>query len=88
MLNFQKSPDLIPITIKTDNITIRTDARLAFRQDENGNFNIAVHAVRNRPELERPYFGVTLTDEGKNNLLQTGNAGRILNPQYKEGKQH
>jgi hypothetical protein len=86
MLNFQKSPGLIPITIKTDNITIRTDARLAFRQDEEGNFNVAVHAVRNKPELDRPYFGVTLTDEDKNNLLQTGNAGRILHPQYKEGE--
>ncbi len=86
MLNFRKSPDLIPITIKTDNITIRTDARLAFRQDEDGNFKVAVYAVRNRPELDRPYFGVTLTDEDKNNLLQTGNAGRIFHPQYKEGE--
>lgn len=86
MLNFRKSPDLIPITIKTDNITIRTDARLAFRQDEDGNFKVAVYAVRNKPELDRPYFGVTLTDEDKNNLLQTGNAGRILHPQYKEGE--
>ena len=86
MLNFQKSPGLIPITIKTDNITIHTDARLAFRQDEDGNFKVAVHAVRSKPELERPYFGVTLTDEDKTNLLQTGNAGRILRPQYKEGE--
>jgi hypothetical protein len=86
MLNFQKSPDLIPITIKTDNITIRTDARLAFRQDEDGNFKVAVHAVRSKPELDRPYFGVTLTDDDKKNLLQTGNAGRILRPQYKEGE--
>ena len=86
MLNFQKSPDLIPITLKTDNITIHTDARLAFRQDEEGNFRLAVHAVRSKPELDRPYFGVTLTDEDKNNLLQTGNAGRILHPQYKEGE--
>jgi len=86
MLNFQKSPDLIPITIKTDNITIHTDARLAFRQDEDGNFKVAVHAVRSKPELDRPYFGVALTDEDKNSLLQTGNAGRILHPQYKEGE--
>jgi len=86
MLKFQKSPDLIPITLKTDNITIHTDARLAFRQDEDGNFRVAVHAVRSKPELDRPYFGVTLTDEDKNNLLQTGNAGRILHPQYKEGE--
>ena len=86
MLNFQKSPDLIPITIKTDNITIHTDARLAFRPDEDGNFKVSVHAVRSKPELDRPYFGVTLTDEDKNNLLQTGNAGRILHPQYKDGE--
>lgn len=86
MLNFQKSPDLIPITLKTDNITIHTDARLAFRPDEDGNFKVAVHAVRSKPELDRPYFGVALTDEDKNNLLQTGNAGRILHPQYKEGE--
>jgi len=86
MLNYQKSPGLVPITIKTDNINIRTDARLAFRQDENGNFKLAVHAVRNKPELDRPYFGVTLADEDKQNLLKTGNAGRIIHPQYKEGE--
>lgn len=86
MLNFQKSPDLIPITLKTDNITIHTDARLAFRPDEDGNFKVAVHAVRSKPELDRPYFGVTLTAEDKKNLLQTGNAGRILHPQYREGE--
>ncbi|WP_346864085.1 DUF3945 domain-containing protein [uncultured Draconibacterium sp.] len=86
MLNYQKSPGLIPITIKTDNLNIRTDARLALRQDENGDFKLAVHAVRNNPELDRPYFGVTLTDEDKQNLLKTGNAGRIIHPQYKEGE--
>ncbi len=86
MLNYQKSPGLIPITIKTDNLNIRTDARLAFRQDENGDFKLAVHAVRNNPGLDRPYFGVTLTDEDKQNLMKTGNAGRILHPQYKEGE--
>jgi len=86
MLNYQKSPGLIPITIKTDNLNIRTDARLAFRQNEDGNFKLAVHAVRNNPQLERPYFGVTLTDNDKKNLLETGNAGRILHPQYKEGE--
>jgi hypothetical protein len=86
MLNYQKSPGLIPITLKTDDITIRTDARLAFRQDSDDNFKVVVHAVRNKPELDRPYFGVTLTEDDKNNLLKTGNAGRIIHPQYKEGE--
>lgn len=86
MLNYRKSPGLIPITLKTNDITIRTDARLAFRKDADDNFKVVVHAVRNKPELNRPYFGVTLTDEDKNNLLKTGNAGRIIHPQYKEGE--
>ena len=86
MLNYQKSPGLIPITIKTDNLNIRTDARLAFRQDENGDLKLAVHAVRNMPDIDRPYFGVTLSEEDKQNLLKTGNAGRIIHPQYKEGE--
>lgn len=86
MLNYQKSPGLIPITLKTDDLTIRTDARLAFRKDADGNFKVAVHAVRNKPELDRPYFRVILTDEDKNNLQKTGNAGRIIYPQYKEGE--
>lgn len=86
MLNYQKSPGLIPITLKTDELTIRTDARLAFRKGADDNFKVVVHAVRNNPELDRPYFGVNLTDEDKNNLLKTGNAGRIIHPQYKEGE--
>ena len=86
MLNYQKSPGLIPITIKANDITIRTDARLTFRKDADDNFKVAVHAVRNKPELDRPYFGVTLTDEDKNNLQKTGNAGRIIHPQYKKGE--
>lgn len=86
MLNYQKSPGLIPITLKTDDITIHTDARLAFRKDADDNYKVAVYAVHNKPELDKPYFGVTLTDEDKNNLLKTGNAGRIIHPQYKEGE--
>lgn len=86
MLNYRKSPGLIPITLKTDDITIHTDARLAFRKDAHDNFKIVVYAVRNKPELDKPYFGVTLTVEDKNNLLKTGNAGRILHPQYKDGE--
>ncbi len=56
MLNYQKSPGLIPITLKTDDITIRTDARLAFRQDSDDNFKVVVHAVRNKPEIRPSLF--------------------------------
>lgn len=86
MLNFQKSPVLLPITAKFDDITLKTDARLSFRETPDGKLTVAIHALRKEPELERPYFGVKFTDEDKKNLLQTGNLGRVANAEYKQGE--
>lgn len=86
MLNFQKSPVLIPIAAKFDDTTLRSDARLSFRETPDGNLTLAIHAIRKEPELERPYFGVKFTDEDKKNLLQTGNLGRVANAEYKQGE--
>ena len=86
MLNWQKSPVLIPIAAKFDDTTLRTDARLSFRETPDGNLTLAIHAIRKEPELERPYFGVKFTDEDKQNLLTTGNLGRVANAEYKQGE--
>lgn len=86
MLNFQKSPVLIPIAAKFDDTTLRTDARLSFRETPDGNLALAIHAIRKEPELERPYFGVKFSEEDKKNLLQTGNLGRVANAEYKQGE--
>jgi len=77
MLNWGKSPVLIPITPKFDEMTLRTDARLSFREIE-GKLTVAIHAVRRSPELDRPFFGIHFSDDDKKNLLSNGNAGRIL----------
>jgi len=77
MLNWGKSPVLIPITPKFDEMTLRTDARLSFREVE-GKLTVAIHAVRRSPELDRPFFGIHFSDDDKKNLLSNGNAGRIL----------
>jgi len=77
MLNWGKSPVLIPITPKFDEMTLRTDARLSFREIE-GKLTVAIHAVRRSPELDRPFFGIHFSDDDKKNLLNNGNAGRIL----------
>lgn len=86
MLNFQKSPVLFPITAKFDDITLKTDARISFRETPDGKLTVAIHALRKEPELERPYFGVKFSDEDKKNLLQTGNLGRVANAEYKQGE--
>lgn len=86
MLNWQKSPVLLPITARFDDITLRTDARLSFRETPDGKLSVYIHALRKEPELDRPYFGVRFTDEDKQNLFKTGNLGRIVDVQYKQGE--
>ena len=81
MLNWGKTPVLIPITLKFDEITLRTDARLSFREVE-GKLTVAIHAVRKSPDLDRPFFGIHFTEDEKKSLLKNGNAGSILNLEY------
>ena len=78
MLNWKKSPELIPITPKFDDITLRTEARLSFREMADGRITVGIHAIRKEPELDRPFFNVRLSNEDKQNLLNTGNAGRLI----------
>jgi hypothetical protein len=85
LLNWQKT-DLLPITPKFDDITLRTDARLALRETPEGKLSIAIHALRREPELDRYCFGVRFTDEDKENLLKTGNLGRIAEAEYRQGE--
>lgn len=86
MLNWQKSPFLIPLVVKIDDTTLRTDARLSFRENTDGNISFSIHAIRKQPELERPYFGIKFTDTDKQNLLSTGNLGKIVNAEFKQGE--
>lgn len=78
MLNWQKSPTLLPIKVDIDGITIRTDARLSLRETPEGNLNLVVHALRKEPELDRPFYGTRLNDDDKQSLRQTGHAGRLI----------
>lgn len=78
MLNWQKSPGLIPIKVEIDGMTIRTDARLSLRETADGKLTLAIHALRKEPELDRPFYGARLNEDDKQNLRQTGNAGRLV----------
>lgn len=86
MLNWQKSPVLLPIAAKFDDITLRTDARLSFREMPDGSLTVAINAIRKEPELDRPYFGVKFTEEDKQHLLSSGNLGRIVDAEFKQGE--
>ncbi len=83
--NWQKT-DLVHISPKFDDTTLRTDARLSLREMPDGRLTVSVHALRKDPELHRPYFGVNFTDEDKQNLLTTGNLGRVVEAEFKQGE--
>jgi hypothetical protein len=85
LLNRQKT-DLLPISLKLDDISLRTDARLGLREMPDGKLSVSIHAIRKESELDRYYFGVKFSEEDKQNLLKTGNLGRIAEVQYKQGE--
>jgi hypothetical protein len=85
LLNYQKT-DLMPVSMKFEDETLRSDARLSLRKQEDGSFTPAVHLIRHKPDLERPYFGIQFTAEDKKNLLTTGNLGRMVEAEFKQGE--
>ena len=84
LLNWQKS-NLVTIGVPVGDTTIYTEARLAFRTDENGNIGLAVHSMRKEPQLDYPYMGYKFSPEEKEQLLTTGNLGKTIEVTPKNG---
>lgn len=85
LLNWQKS-NLVTIAVPVGDTTIYTEARLAFRTDENGNIGLAVHSMRKEPQLDYPYMGYKFSPEEKEQLLTTGNLGKTIEVTPKNGE--
>jgi hypothetical protein len=85
LLDYQKT-NLLPVAIKLDGENLYSAARFSLRKQEDGRFSPAIHLIRHKSELERPYFGVKFTEEDKTNLLTTGNLGRVIEAEFKKGE--
>ena len=85
MLNWQKS-NLLTIAVPIGDTTIYTEARLAFRTDDNGNIGLAIHPLRKEPQLDFPYMGYKFSPEEKEQLLTTGNLGKTIEVTPKTGE--
>lgn len=85
MLNWQKS-DLLPIAVPIGDTTIYTEARLAFRTNDNGQIGLAVHSMCKEPQLDFPYMGHKFTEEEKGQLLGSGNLGKTIELKPKNGE--
>ena len=85
MLSWQKS-NLVTIAIPIGDTTIYTDARLAFRTNEQGDIGLAIHPLRKEPQLDFPYMGYKFSPEEKEQLLTTGNLGKTIEVTPKSGE--
>lgn len=79
MLRGYKSPGAFTISGNYNSAIMKMDARLSFRHDKEGNVVLAIHGIRQKPELDRPFFGHEFSKEDKAKLLETGNMGRVVN---------
>ena len=79
MLRGYKTNQVVPISMNFGSAVLRTDARLSFQQSVGGPIVLGIHGIRQKPELERPYFGHIFSEEDKKNLRESGNMGRVVN---------
>ena len=89
MLKGYKTSRLVPLNINVPGLVKgRVDARLSFATDSEGQVVLAMSGVRQKKELDRPYFGHSFSEEDKKMLRETGNLGRTVelllpgNPSY------
>jgi hypothetical protein len=86
MLRGYKTNQVVPISMNFGSAVLRTDARLSFQQSVGDPIVLGIHGIRQKPELERPYFGHIFSEEDKKNLLETGNMGRVVELKGRNGE--
>ena len=77
MLRGYKTNQVVPISMNFGSAVLRTDARLSLQQSVGGPIVLGIHGIRQKPELDRPYFGHIFSEEDKKNLRESGNMGRV-----------
>lgn len=78
LLKGYKTNELVPISLNLGTAVTRMDARLSLQPGQNGEVVMAIHGIRKEPQLNMPFFGHEFTKEDKENLLKTGNMGRVV----------
>lgn len=79
LLRGYKTNELVPVSLNLGTVVSRMDARLSLKQNDEGQVAVAIHGIRKSPNLNFPFFGHEFSKEDKDNLLQTGNMGRVVN---------
>ncbi|WP_380935244.1 DUF3945 domain-containing protein [Sphingobacterium bambusae] len=74
-----KTNQLVPLTLNLGTAVTRLEARLSLQKSDNDQVVLAIHGVRKEPQLNSRFFGHEFSQDDKDNLLKTGNMGRVVN---------
>ncbi len=85
LLKGYKTNELVPISLNLGTAITRLDARLSLQQNNEGKVVMAIHGIRKEPNLNFSFFGHEFSKEDKENLLKTGNMGRLADLTHKNG---
>lgn len=78
LLKGYKTNKVYPTSFNFGSVIMRSEARLGFQDGENGKPILMMYGVRHEPNLHTHFFGHEFTKEDKENLLKTGNMGRVV----------
>ncbi|MCS7472500.1 DUF3945 domain-containing protein [Myroides odoratimimus] len=78
LLKGYKTNKVYPTSVNFGAVIMRSDARLGFQDGEDGKPVLMMYGVRHEPNLKSPFFGHEFTKEDRENLLKTGNMGRVV----------
>lgn len=89
MLKGYKTEKLVPISLTIGKaVSLQADARLSFKQSVTGPVQLAIHGLRQEPQLQRPYMGHIFSEEDKKNLKESGNMGRAVELKNRNNELH
>ncbi|MGG7466674.1 MULTISPECIES: DUF3945 domain-containing protein [Bacteroidota] len=78
MLKGYKSDGVYRIEGNFDSVVVKADARLSLRKAKDSDqVKVMTHGVRIEPDLKNQFYGHSFSPEDKENLLKTGNMGRV-----------
>lgn len=81
-----KSPHLIDINPKIEGVDYPMKARLSLEEQPDGSLKFTPHPYQNQVDLEKPFQGIMLPNDVKDNLLATGNGGRVVELEPRPGE--
>lgn len=73
-----KSPRLVDIKPEIEGVVYPMKARLSLEEQPDGSLKFIPHPQQQQADLEKPFQGIMLPDDVKENLLATGNSGRVV----------